>query len=343
MKRIKTFDWLRALSIIFIVLYHYTTRYAESIGHIGKYPLNFTYGYMGVTVFFILSGFLAIYNFNYNKIKYGGGNWSYFINRFKRLYPTYWVGMILTTIVCYLFWRERCVSPLEFLVNLTMLQSFFFVPNVDGVYWFLPLELLFYSYIGLFYRFKLKNRNGILCFCFTWIVLVITVNILRTYGINNIVLKLLGVLFIRADAQTFIAGVIMGYTYLKRESITLLQRYLLIITLILCVVNHFAMQGVLYGCFFMVILAIISLVVGKKLDFIIVPSIIKFISDISYPLYLTHQLIGWVIIRNLEISGYTHEIYILIPISIMMLVAAVMHYRIEIPANKIINKYFFNC
>lgn len=72
MKRIGLFDWLRTVAIIFIILYHYTTQYADTIGHVANYPLNFPYGYMGVTIFFVLSGFLAIYKLNYNNTNVGG-------------------------------------------------------------------------------------------------------------------------------------------------------------------------------------------------------------------------------------------------------------------------------
>ena len=62
MKRINVFDWMRAAVALFVIIYHYTTRYSELIGHLDNYPINFTYGYMGVTVFFVLSGFLTVYH-----------------------------------------------------------------------------------------------------------------------------------------------------------------------------------------------------------------------------------------------------------------------------------------
>lgn len=66
MIKICILDWIRAIAAISVVLYHYTTRYNESIGHLLEYPINVTYGYMGVAVFFILSGFLLMLNIDGN-------------------------------------------------------------------------------------------------------------------------------------------------------------------------------------------------------------------------------------------------------------------------------------
>ena len=48
---------------------------------------------------------------------------------------------------------------------------------------------------------------------------------------------------------------------------------------------------------------------------------IAFIAKISYPLYLTHQFIGFVIINKLEKLGFINEFYILIPIAISIGIA----------------------
>lgn len=135
-------------------MYHYTTRYSELIGHLDNYPINFTYGYMGVTVFFVLSGFLTVYHMRDKN----GGVENYFANRFRRLYPAYWVAMILTTIVSYFFLSARCVSPLVFLTNLTMLQYFVFVPSIDGSYWTLCIALIVSSVLLPIVEAHLRKR-----------------------------------------------------------------------------------------------------------------------------------------------------------------------------------------
>lgn len=52
-------DYLRGLSALAVMLFHYTTRYDMLFGHTGGYPLYFKYGSYGVLVFFLLSGYLT--------------------------------------------------------------------------------------------------------------------------------------------------------------------------------------------------------------------------------------------------------------------------------------------
>lgn len=216
MKRIALFDWMRAVSAIFIIIYHYTTRYSELIGHIENYSINVPYGFMGVTVFFVLSGFLAVYRIS--NPKNGGGVTNYLVKRLRRLYPAYWVAMILTTFVCYFYLNDRCVSFPIFLVNFTMLQSFVFMPSIDGAYWTLSFELLFYLYVCVLLKFKIKERVNVICF--GWIASTIIVNALRLYNFNNILLKIIGTFAMRQYCQTFIAGVVLGNMFLNDNKIS---------------------------------------------------------------------------------------------------------------------------
>ena len=62
LKRLIGFDYLRGLSCLLVILYHYTARYDELFGFNIKPVLTFEMGYMGVATFFILSGYLTIYN-----------------------------------------------------------------------------------------------------------------------------------------------------------------------------------------------------------------------------------------------------------------------------------------
>lgn len=59
MKRNIYLDYLRGLSAIAVMLYHYTTRYDQLFGHTTDYPVFFQYGSYGVLVFFLLSGYLT--------------------------------------------------------------------------------------------------------------------------------------------------------------------------------------------------------------------------------------------------------------------------------------------
>lgn len=52
-------------------------------------------------------------------------------------------------------------------------------------------------------------------------------------------------------------------------------------------------------------------------------------ADISFVFYLTHEYIGWAIMRMMDKAGMTSEIFLLIPIVICIALAYVLHYGIE--------------
>lgn len=56
--RLLEFDALRGLAILSIVLFHYTTRYDLTYGHIGTLHFYVSKGY-GVNLFFMISGFVT--------------------------------------------------------------------------------------------------------------------------------------------------------------------------------------------------------------------------------------------------------------------------------------------
>ena len=55
----------------------------------------------------------------------------------------------------------------------------------------------------------------------------------------------------------------------------------------------------------------------------------SWLAAISYPLYLIHEMVGFTVIRQMRAHGLTHPTTILIPIAIVLAIAALVHYRVE--------------
>lgn len=66
-KRVSGLDYLRAVSMILIVLYRYTTHYQESIGHVAGRPLNISWACFAVNTFLCRPDTLTITNINMGK------------------------------------------------------------------------------------------------------------------------------------------------------------------------------------------------------------------------------------------------------------------------------------
>lgn len=144
----------------------------------------------------------------------------------------------------------------------------------------------------------------------------------------------------------FIAGAILSL--LEKECFTddksNLSVGLLFCSLLGCIGIQFYVQGITYGIYFAVFIAMtyIGVVLYRKKY---IPSIclmlicrpVLFIATISYPLYLVHQNLGYIIIQNMERNGLTYEVLLIIPISIMVCLAYLLHRYIEKPCSKALN------
>lgn len=119
-RRFLELDALRGLAVLAVILFHYSTRYDQLFGHRQQpYPLDFKYGYFGVHLFFIISGFVI-----FMTLEKTASIRMFAFKRFARLYPAYWFSALLTfAIITLASLPERLLSRRVLLVNLTMFQG----------------------------------------------------------------------------------------------------------------------------------------------------------------------------------------------------------------------------
>ncbi|WP_413101673.1 acyltransferase family protein [Streptomyces sp. Inha503] len=169
--RLRALDGLRLLAALMVAAYHYGGRDGEITEAWGSSPRAqfptlssyFAYGCLGVQIFFVISGFVICMS------GWGRPLRSFFASRVSRLYPAYWVAIILVTGVFALPWvAYKAVSPSDALVNLTMLQQPLGVDRVLGVCWTLWAELRFYALFALFVVLPGATRHRVVLFCAVW-------------------------------------------------------------------------------------------------------------------------------------------------------------------------------
>ena len=149
-RRLSQVDALRGLAALAVVFFHFTTRFTELYLPDYRPSLSATYGYFGVNLFFIVSGFVI-----FMTLERTAKPMDFVVSRFSRLFPTYWAGILLT--FCITHWLGLPGKLVEFwpaIANFLMIHSIFGVPHVDGVYWTLEVELLFYTGMFLLYRLR---------------------------------------------------------------------------------------------------------------------------------------------------------------------------------------------
>lgn len=124
---------------------HYTLNFDLFFPGHQRIVFAFEQGGLGVQLFFMISGFVILMS-----TKRHDGAKDFALARATRLYPTYWVCLTLTIVFVHAFRVSQLYRPVwELPVNYTMLQSFLAVRDFDGVYWSLARELVFYGLIAV--------------------------------------------------------------------------------------------------------------------------------------------------------------------------------------------------
>lgn len=309
-------DSVRGIAALAVVIYHYLYRYNELYAHHG---LNFDWAYWGkygVQLFFIISGFVIFMSLERVKKPF-----DFIASRFTRLFPAYWIALIITTLFVYSFGLPgREVSPTSTFINFTMLQEFFKVRHVDGVYWTLTVELIFYFW--MFVLLSVNKLNYIQRFMF------ILLSISMVYHLGFISeSKYVEKIFIVQYIPYFFIGIILFKGY--KEGLQLFNSILLLMSFwLIYVSNEFSVFCLSVFFVFIVYASVFCNVRVLRIK------LFTFLGSISYSLYLLHQNIGYVIIN----TGYELEASPFISIAtafmVSIILASILTFYIEGPIMK---------
>jgi peptidoglycan/LPS O-acetylase OafA/YrhL len=135
------FDTIRIFSVIWVVAFHSQLIYVND--HIlSENFFNFliSKGNLGVDIFFFLSGFLVLASLDIHK----DGLYKYFLRRFFRIFPLYFLLSILFVIVSFLIGKNN-YNFYYFVSSILFISSISGYPNpILYVGWSLEYEMVFY-------------------------------------------------------------------------------------------------------------------------------------------------------------------------------------------------------
>lgn len=318
--RLIQLDVFRGIACLMVLLFHYTTRFSDIFqNQITTQFFDFKYGGLGVDLFFIISGFVIFMSINRNVSPF-----QFLIKRFTRLYPTFWICMSIT--FCVVFFSDLGQfkrSTADFIVNLTMVPDVFGVPRVDGVYWSLLPELMFYLFcFFIIYFDKIKQINEI---CTIWLFLILLNHFFDCMPIR--------VLLNLRYGQLFVMGIYFYKIMFGKE------KWLNHLFILLCFITSLLVNiDPVKNLFLIGFIVSFYLLVYKKLGWLKSKALSK-LGEISFALYLVHQLIGFVII-NFLINMKINEpiLLIFIPMSVTVLISILVTYYLEPPFQKYIKR-----
>lgn len=138
---------LRALAALIVVMIHLDGQLIRKFGA-ASMPSFVKGGYIGVDVFFCLSGFILYYTMH-GQFGVGGVTWGFLLRRFLRIYPIYWVATVVTFLLS-LWERElvdwRWINPMMVVKSILLVPQG--VPPVVHQGWTLVHEVKFYVVFG---------------------------------------------------------------------------------------------------------------------------------------------------------------------------------------------------
>jgi peptidoglycan/LPS O-acetylase OafA/YrhL len=147
--RMQLLDTFRFVAAAAVIAYHF---FYSGIGTGAVSTVTFTaaadiasYGYLGVHLFFMISGFVIAAS------AHGRSASEFAVRRLVRLYPAFWAAVAFTAFITAVWGGSAyAVSLPQVLANLTMMPGIFDQPLIDASYWTLFHELLFYGMVFLF-------------------------------------------------------------------------------------------------------------------------------------------------------------------------------------------------
>lgn len=340
--RIAVLDGYRGLAVVLVVIYHYLARWTlptDPDNHLaaaqplGSLPLVHEFGWIGVSLFFVVSGFVILMT-----LERSASLPDFAIRRFARLWPPLLAGATITTVVVVLFgpaeWRT---SPLEFVLSLM------FVPPalagellglgemhwVDGAYWTLFAEVRFYALAGLIWLLAPRRMADAL------IVYSLVGRIAATVvGDDGRAMDIVNVLFMPDQAPFFLFGV-MIYS-LGRPDVRQSTMWRLAAAAVLLL----ASSGNPVQAVFAVVIMTLALGVVRGapvLDLVFARGPLCFLGRISYSIYLLHQLAGVSLLIWLTAGlGWSFGGALVLVAGLLVLASWIMHQMVEEPGKRLV-------
>ncbi len=162
--RYANIDIVRGLAALLVVWMHASEVFRSLLpeGKPGEWMFwvahSVDFGRIGVVAFFAVSGFVISASFNHQGWL---GFKIFWIRRFFRLYPAYWLSIPLAIWSTWIIW-DKPVTLLQIMANISIVPGVFHQEPLQGLYWTLQVEMIFYvSCSVLFLLGFLRNSSVI--------------------------------------------------------------------------------------------------------------------------------------------------------------------------------------
>lgn len=323
MSRLKILDGLRVVAIIMVILFHYFYLYNGQFYNITIIDKNyFKYGYLGVQLFFIISGFVITLT-----LTKCSNFLSFIVKRWIRLFPGMIICSVLTFLIISIFDTKNYFPESKRLINL-IISNTFVSPSVinplfkvktayiDPPYWSLWVEIQFYVIIGVIYFLDKINfiRNFLILSVFLATLFFISHETSLLPHKTNLLLSIVLEIFnFSKHALWFALGVLIYQLYYFDHNKYI--NYILIVCIV--ILQLWFLNFEYYSFIFISLCTFIfySFLYNQKILVFLTNNLFQKLGIASYSIYLIHQNLGILLLSKLEDSF--GSVNLIVPLIIM--------------------------
>ena len=301
---------LKFISAILIVLHHYSQQICESwplekvkdITYYLCFPFHLEAGYVGVAVFFFLSGYGLMESEHRNHLTIK----PFLKKRFSKVYLPVLLVSIIWLPIYYLFIHQGEIVWYEFLFDI-------FWGFQDGAMWFINVLLFLYLSFAIYAKLiGVKERGANIVFILLIALITLATRYLKgSFAMIGIPMFLIGVYVSNSKyhQQSIVKKVILPMT----TSLSMIDAYLFVafgqekLALVICAAFAYSVVFILIVYFS-----------NNKIDFIFPP----FLGVVSFDIYLVHNKVLTLLCNN----GSNSPLYLYL---IVVIFATVLFYVIR--------------
>lgn len=161
---IPVLDPIRGIAALAVCSFHFITGTADVLPPVNPIRQVAAFGWLGVTAFFVVSGFIIPYSL-FQRASHAGDAVGFFARRLKRLEPPYLASILL--VLCLQWLSEHTpgfrgepwpYSMPQLLAHLGYLNAVIGYPWINVVYWTLAIELQFYIFCAVAFPLISSSR-----------------------------------------------------------------------------------------------------------------------------------------------------------------------------------------
>jgi peptidoglycan/LPS O-acetylase OafA/YrhL len=322
-----TVDILRGIAAMMVCVFHFSTNssyYGNYLPDTNWLKLSGKYGWLGVEVFFVISGFVipySLHNGNYELKKV----WGFIKKRWVRIEPPY----IITIFLILLNWKfNGWLWSYHVDINwLQVISHFFYLPQflgyawINEIFWTLAIEFQFYLFIAIAFV-GFNHKNG-------WVKVLTATLFLAPYLLYT------DNRFLTSYASLFLLG-ISAFWYRTNQINRIIYG---LVAVLFAVVAHF--QFPLNN----ISIPLVTLATSLIIAFANWQSIIGSIAGkFSYSLYLTHGLVGGnflfftMYVSWVKENEWIRMVLVLCALALSMMFAWIFYKLVEQPSQNLSKK-----